>query len=145
MFSQLLRPYLRKEYPVSIEEVHHTKQKERRIIETIEPLMNQHRLIVDEGVIERDYQSTQHMSPESALRYQLMYQMSRVTKDRGSLKYDDRLDALSMSCNYWLEQIARDSELAVRDRKNELLETELENFMDGALGNKKPRINTWLN
>ena len=145
MFSQLLRPYLRKKYPVVIEEVHNTKQKERRIIETLEPLMNQHRLIFDVSVIERDYQSTQHMSPESALRYQLMYQMSRVTKDRGSLKHDDRLDALSMSCNYWLEQIARDSELAVRDRKNELLETELENFMDGALGNKKQRINTWLN
>ena len=144
MFSQLLKPYLRKEYPVGIEEIHNHIQKEKRIVECLEPLMNQHRLIFDEKVIEKDYLSTQHMTPENALRYQLFYQMSRVTKDRGALKFDDRLDALAMSCSYWIDQMARDSDLAILDRKNELLDNELEVFMENAFGNFKQDKTTWI-
>lgn len=144
MFAQLLKPYLRKEYQVAIEEVHNHIQKEKRIVECLEPLMNQHRLIFDEKVIEKDYLSTQHMTPENALRYQLFYQMSRVTKDRGALKFDDRLDALAMSCSYWIDQMARDSDLAILDRKNELLDRELEVFMDNAFGNSRQDKTTWI-
>ena len=56
MFSQLLKPVLTEEvrYPVTIEEVKHSIQKERRIIDTLEPVMNSHKLVVCKSVVEQD-------------------------------------------------------------------------------------------
>jgi len=39
--------------------------------------------------------------------------MSRITRDRGSLGHDDRLDVLSMAVGYWVEQMSRDVDQAV--------------------------------
>ena len=107
----------------------HTIQKEKRICDVLEPLMNQHRLIVSDKVIQDDYTSTQIHSPEKALRYQLMYQMSRITRDKGSLQHDDRLDVVAMSCQYWADKIAKDADRAIMDRKNELMMKELDDFI----------------
>ena len=41
--------------------------------------MNQHRLVMDKKVIEKDFDSCQHLRPEQALSYQLMYQLTRLT------------------------------------------------------------------
>ena len=57
MFTELIKPLFRTTYPVTIEEVRHSKQKELRIIDTLEPVLNAHRLIVDPKVIKNDYQS----------------------------------------------------------------------------------------
>ncbi len=123
MFTQLFRPVLQKIHPCSIEEVRHSTQKEKRIIDTLEPVMNQHRLIVDEDVILEDFRS-----PD--LKKQLFYQMTRLTKDRGSLAFDDRIDALSIAVNYWVEVMDRDAQSALEDFREEQLEIELEQFMD---------------
>lgn len=80
-------------------------QKERRIIESLEPIMNQHRLVVCRSVIEGDFRSTRGLPPEQALRRQLFYQMSRLTVDRGSLQHDDRLDALAIAVRYWTDRL----------------------------------------
>ena len=61
MFTALLKPVMAKVHKVSIEEVRHSTQKERRIIDTLEPVMNQHRLIINRKVIEQDYDSTRHL------------------------------------------------------------------------------------
>ena len=98
MFNQLFMPVLNKVHPVTMGEVRHNTQKERRIIDVLEPVMNQHRLVVDKKVIQKDFESFQHLPPEQALRYQLMYQLTRLTADRGALTNDDRLDALAMAC-----------------------------------------------
>ena len=45
------------------------------IIDTLEPLMQQHRLIIDTNVVHKDYNSSNEMySVEKALRFQLFYQ-----------------------------------------------------------------------
>lgn len=129
MFTELLKPYIEKTYPVTIEEVRHSKQKEARIIDTLEPVMNQHRLIIDPKVIQRDYDSTQHMPPERAAKYMLTYQMTRITKSRGALAHDDRLDVLAMAVQYWVDQMASDADKQIVARKDELLEQELDKFM----------------
>lgn len=129
MFTELLKPYIEKTYPVTIEEVRHSKQKEARIIDTLEPVMNQHRLIIDPKVIQRDYDSTQHMPPEKAAKYMLTYQMTRITKSRGALAHDDRLDVLAMAVQYWVDQMAADADKQIVARKDELLEQELDKFM----------------
>lgn len=143
MFTQLLKPVLKKIYPCSIEEVKHTTQKEKRIIDTLEPVMTSHKLIIDRSVIQNDYDSTRSMPPEKALRYQLMYQMSRVTKHRGSLAHDDRLDVLAMAVSYWTEQMAQDAEQAMQQRKDQALQDDLDRFMNSALGTK-PKEKTWM-
>ena len=132
MFNSLLTPILGKEYPCTLSEVRHNTQKEKRIIDTLEPIMNQHRLIIDKKVIQADYKSTQNLPPEQALRYQLFYQMTRLTADRGSLGNDDRLDALAMAVSYWVESVAQDTERQMATRKEELLSAEVRNMKDKA-------------
>tara|TARA_R100001463_G_scaffold12813_4_gene34477 strand:+ start:2000 stop:3658 length:1659 start_codon:yes stop_codon:yes gene_type:complete len=138
MFTQLLKPVLTKVHPVSIEEVRHSIQKEKRIIDTLEPILNQHRLVVDDKVITEDYNN------ENALKYKLFYQLTRLTRDRGSLIHDDRLDAFSIAVAYWVETMDRDIEQAVSDHKNELLEEELDRFMQASIGRKR-REENWIN
>lgn len=130
MFTELLKPYLTKTYPVTIEEVRHSKQKEARIIDTLEPVMNQHRLIVDPKVIQKDYDSVQHMPPDKGVKYMLTYQMTRITKVRGALAHDDRLDVLAMAVQHWVDQMAADADNAIEVRKEELLDNELDKFMN---------------
>lgn len=132
MYTQLLLPHMNRTHPCKIEEVRHSKQKELRIIDTLEPVMNQHRLVIDKKVIQADYASTKDLPPEKALKYQLMYQLSRITRDRGSLAHDDRLDALAGAVNYWVEQMAQDVDRKIAQRKDELLQRELDLFMGRA-------------
>lgn len=138
MFTQLLRPVVTKIWPCEIPEdiKRQTTQKELRIADTLEPLMNQHRLIVDAKLIEKD-----NKEPEP--RYQLFYQLTRLTRDRGSLKHDDRLDALALACNYWVEHMSRDTEEAAEQHLEHLRDLELEKFMRGILGDL-PDQDRWM-
>jgi len=131
MFTELMKPYLEKTYPVSMEEVRHSKQKEHRIIDTLEPVMNQHKLVIDPKVIQKDYDSVQSMPPERAVKYMLTYQLTRITKQRGALAHDDRLDVLAMAVQYWVDQMAADADKQMVSKRNELLEEELYKFMNG--------------
>lgn len=125
MFTKLLTPWLRKIHPVTTEEVRHSKQKELRIIDTLEPVMNQHKLIVDRSVIVKDYESVKEYPPEQQVHYMLFHQLTRITKERGALTHDDRLDALAMAVAYWVERMAVDLKQAMDDRRSELLEQEI--------------------
>lgn len=123
MFSQLIIPWFKKVgHPCSVEEVKHSQQKEQRIIDTLEPVMNQHRLVVDRGLIERDLEL---IDKESTRPYSAFYQMTRLTKDRGSLKHDDRLDALAGGVSYWIDSMARSTDDAAdtwrRDREEDAI------------------------
>ncbi len=143
MFTQLLKPVLSKIYRVTCEEVRHSTSKERRICDTLEPVMNSHRLILDRKVVENDFDSTRHLPPEKALRYQLMYQMSRVTRHKGALAHDDRLDVLAMAVSYWTDQMAQDADDQIQHRKDKKLMDELENFMNHSIG-RKPSPPSWI-
>ena len=145
MFTELLKPYLLKTHPVAVEEVRHSKQKEHRIIDTLEPVMNQHKLVIDPKVIQKDYESVQDMPPEKGIKYMLTYQMTRITKTRGALAHDDRLDVLAMAVQYWVDQMAADADVQIASRKEELLDTELDKFMSHMnVGNKDSQDTGWL-
>lgn len=125
MFTQLLKPILTKIHPVTVSEVRHNTQKEKRIIDVMEPVMNQHKLVFDKKLIKQDYESTQSLPPEMALRYQLMYQMTRITKERGALVNDDRLDALAMAIQHWVDAMAQDADRKIGARREETLMAEV--------------------
>jgi hypothetical protein len=146
MFMELIKPLFRTTYPVTIEEVRHNKQKELRIVDTLEPVLNSHRLIVDPSVIADDYRSALSYPIEQQTRYMLMYQLSRITRDRGSLVHDDRLDALSIAVGYWVQQMAADVNQSMIDRQQELLHEELTNFVDSfhKRSNNKVSAQLWM-
>ena len=125
MFNQLITPVLSKIHPVTLSEVRHNTQKEKRIIDVLEPVMNQHKLVIDKKVIKQDYESTQHLPPEQSLRYQLMYQLTRVTAERGALSNDDRLDSLAMAVQYWVDAMAQDADRQINSRREEMLMDEI--------------------
>jgi hypothetical protein len=143
MFSQLLKPILGKIYRCTCEEIKHSIQKERRICDTLEPPMNSHRLIINRSVVEKDFDSTKGLPPEKALRYQMMYQMSRITRDKGALAHDDRLDVLSMAVGYWAEQMAQDVDTQIQNRKDRKQREELEKFAAHSIG-RKPQPLKWM-
>jgi hypothetical protein len=139
MFNELLKPYLIKEYPCTIESIRQQSNKHRRILDTLEPLMAQHRLVVCPTVIRKDYDETNAMYPqETALSYQLFYQISRLQKGVHTLAQDDRIDALQMSCYYWVQQLAKDQDLAYQHRKEDKFRMELEKYFGS------PSLNSWI-
>jgi len=131
MFTQLIKPHMNRIHPCEIEEIRQHQQKELRIIDTLEPVMNQHRLIIDPNVIQEDYDSAlKNFPPDKAPQYMLMYQMSRLSKDRGSLKHDDRLDSLAIAVKYFLDILDVDQELRASQAKEELLDKALDKFKE---------------
>lgn len=120
MFTKLITPFFRKIHPVEVLEKSVHKQKELRIIDTLEPLFNQHRIVIDPKVIAQDKLTTSSYSPEEGLSKQFFYQLSRITKDRNSLRHDDRLDAFAGACGYWVESMAQDADDEIDKRAKEL-------------------------
>lgn len=145
MFAQLLRAKAQTLYPVQVEDAGWAKaQKEVRIIDTLEPVMNQHRLVVCTSVVEHDYKSTVGYGQEDMNRMRLFYQMTRITRSRGALAHDDRLDALAGAVAYWMEYLSRNTENAVEQRKQDLLEAELTTFMDNITGSRGGSTLRWF-
>ena len=138
MFTQLIKPILTRIYPCTVEEVKHSTQKEARIIDTLEPVMTGHRLIVDQRVIQKDFDT----APD--VKYSLFYQMTRLTRDRGALIHDDRLDALAIAVAYWTETMARDNNKAVDDIKSQAMDKELKNWHRNVFGVSERPQTTWM-
>jgi hypothetical protein len=137
MYTKLFTPILQRHHRCIVEEVKHSTQKEVRIIDTLEPVMSTHRLVVDQRVIEDDFETAKDV------KFSLFYQMTRLTKDRGSLNHDDRLDALAMAVSYWTEHMSRDQDKALRSIKDKAIDMELKKFMGSVLG-RKPKGKNWM-
>ena len=110
---------------VEFEEVRSTTRKEDRIIDTMEPVLNQHRLVVDSRLVTWDYQSNHDMAPEERLPRMLMYQLTRMCREKGAVKHDDRLDCLSLGVKYFQDVMAISQRDALvqenRERWNRML------------------------
>ncbi|WP_256644406.1 hypothetical protein [Stenotrophomonas sp. 9(2022)] len=83
------------------------------IIDDLEPLLNQHRLIVDARAVKADAEACK--GDEREQKYSLMYQLTRITKDRGCLRHDDRIDALAHGVRWFRESLRVDAEKAERE------------------------------
>lgn len=128
MFLKLFQPWLLKHHKCKLEEADRASvQKEKRIIDTLEPILNQHRLVVAESVVKADL-----LVDEPAR--QLLYQLTRLTRERDALKHDDRLDALAGAVAYWVSQLARSQEQAFEQNKEKLLQAELKRFRQHVVG-----------
>lgn len=128
MWTQLFKPVLQSvQYPCTCEEINSSIQKEKRITDTLEPVFNQHRMVINSSVVRSDYS-------EDEQEYQALYQMTRITRDRGCLKRYDRLDAWAMAVGYWNSVLDLDNNQAADRHREEALKLELEKFMLNAFG-----------
>lgn len=153
MFNQLLKPHLIRVFG----EAHDGKngsagkideewngwsstQKEMRICDTLQPLVESHRLVVDRRVIEEDFRQ-QSENPF----YSFVYQFTRIKRDKGALPHEDRLETLSMACAYLKDKMDRDQRKAHKQHLDVLRDKELKDFARHVFGIKRPpRRTNWL-
>jgi hypothetical protein len=142
MFTKLLTPVISRIYPVTLEDIKSSKQKELRIIDTIEPVLQQHRMVVDKALVVRDQENYNRYPEDSFNQYQLFYQLTRITRERGALAKDDRVDALAMAVAHWMEEMDRDTQKAEAEHKAALLDQELRDFENHVFG-RPPQALNW--
>lgn len=126
MFNSLLEPVLRRIHPCTLDEYRVHSQKELRIIDKLEPPLNQHRVVMDTQVA-RDNSKT---AEDGSAVLAGLYQLSHITRDRGALKHDDRIDVLAESVFYWSNRLDRSTTDGEERWKQEERERVLQEFAE---------------
>jgi hypothetical protein len=67
-------------------------------------------------------------------RWTPIHQLTRISYEKGSLKHDDRLDALSIAVAFHVENMAQDAERGISFEKQARLNKELGKFIANAVG-----------
>lgn len=114
MFVELFRPTLldlfTEDWGASVDTVRVSGQKELRIISALEPVVNQHRLVI---------------SPDTVSNHELQKQYTRLTRERNCLKHDDQIEALAMCVKMWQNSMGRDPEQTADRRRQDEINREL--------------------
>jgi hypothetical protein len=129
--AELFKKHLQQtKQAIDVEEVRANVRKEDRIIDALEPVLNQHRLIVDRSVVDWDFKSNPNDPPEKRLLYMLFYQMSRMCREKGAVKHDDRLDCLAQGVKYFTDAMAISAHEAVKQRKRDDWKDIMDEWLD---------------
>lgn len=142
MYLELFKPVAARIHPAAVTEVKSKGQKELRICDVLEPIMGSHRLIVNSSTIVSDYQTAADKDGVRNPIYSLFYQMTRISRERGSLAHDDRLDALAIGVQFFVESMAKDAVKGQREVTEEWLEEQME---DPRKGFKSIETDYWDN
>jgi len=129
MYSQLLRPLLKKIYPCHIEEIKVTGVKEQRILSNLCPIFEGHKIVFHESVPKADLIPHEEDSLTRQRDRQLFHQISHITDERGCLAHDDRADCLSLVVESFREYLGIDSREEMRNRDFDKLMAQLEGDM----------------
>lgn len=103
-----------------VEEVIHSTAKEARICDVLEPVISSHKLVVNRKILRSDYDSTRAYPSEKRMHYMLMHQLSRITRTKGALRHDDRLEAVAMAAQYWVDFLRQDGHRKAAKRSEKL-------------------------
>lgn len=142
MYLELFKPVAARIHPAAVTEVKSKGQKELRICDVLEPIMGSHRLIVNSSTIVSDYQTAADKDGVRNPIYSLFYQMTRISRERGALAHDDRLDALAIGVQFFVESMAKDAVKGQREVTEEWLEEQME---DPRKGFKSIETDYWDN
>lgn len=129
MFGKVFSPVLLKHHPATLEEIRARGMKELRICDTLEPVLSTHRLIIRDEAVREDYQTARDSEGKHDVKYSLFYQMTRMTRERGAVAHDDRLDALALGVE-WLRSTM---ELDAVKVESEVLQAFIEEQMERPL------------
>ncbi len=127
-FAALLQPWLtkawkdsnkatREERGTELVEVKVSRSafKEQRILRLLEPVTQQHRLVVNRSVLAWDDESLAKIEGEDTRhKYAFAYQFTHLTRDRDSLGHDDRVDALAGAVAAFAEVLGVDPSLMAK-------------------------------
>lgn len=135
--ASVWKPKLLREHRCGVEEEWESGQKELRIIDILEPVIGSNRLIVNEDLIKEDHESTLQYPAEKRASYSLFFQMARITREKKSLKHDDRLDAVAGAVRHWVEALAQDSLKVVNQQRRKAWAERMKNPLGD--GTKMPQ------
>ena len=127
MWTTAFQPVLTKVWPggCTVKDSEWAKgQKEARIIDTLEPVMTQHRLVVNESLLRAD-------SKAEDREFSLLFQLTHITRDRNSLRHDDRLDALAGAVAHFRLAMGLDTDAAAKALLEAEREALIEDYMAG--------------
>jgi hypothetical protein len=133
MFGELLHPHLQDiGHSCAIEDIRQGKvSKEKRIVETLEPLITDHRLILSADVLRRDFTvDYEHLEEDERRYHRLTYQLTRMTKNKGAVKHDDRVDGLSGVARHFIGMLLRQLAKKNEDARLKGIEAEIEKMID---------------
>ena len=142
MFNALFAPVLNKIHRCLLEEYKVVGQKEQRVIDKLEPVMNAHRLIIDKSLVARQQETIPTETHGDRARfYNGFYQLAYITRDRGSLKHDDRIDVLAEAVGHYTQSVSRDVAHAEAKAHQKLLKADLKKFVQSTqkMGAKRPK------
>ena len=120
-YGKLVEPILNKMSPsTKLENLRSFGQKEKRIIQTVEPLLNQRKIVLDKKILDDDIGAN--------IVNSFTYQLTRLTPEPRCLRHDDRLDAVELLCRYALELENFDEDAVATLFDEEKLSKDLEDF-----------------
>lgn len=132
MFGKIFTPILLKHHQCAIEEIRAKGMKEQRICDNLEPIFGAHKIVIRAEAVREDYQTARDTDGKHDVRYSAFYQMSRISRERGAVAHDDRLDAFALGVEYLrlgmdIDSLKNESELTA-----EFLESHVEDAFRGA-------------
>lgn len=116
-YLAVMKPVFLKHHKCTFEEHYVTNQKEVRIIDTIEPLLTGHRLVIHPHCFTSDRASVEIYPTELKKTYRFAFQMTMITRDKGCLRHDDRLDALAGAIYQITEMVQLDTDYELLKQK----------------------------
>lgn len=136
LFREVLQPVLKRAFDEAglpmpaLEDDLVVGVKEQRIINTLEPVLGRGSLIINEDILGRESDSVSRYDVNVRVTYSGLFQMATITRDRNSLRHDDRLDALEGAVRHFADALAVDQTKAIEA----LRKRELEAFTKNPLG-----------
>ena len=134
MFNALFAPVLNKHHKCKLDGYRVMGQKEARIADKLEPVMNSHRLVMDKRIVEDQLGQLPDAGDNG------FYQMAYLTRERGSLRQDDRIDVLAEAVGYFTQQMSRDVEDAAKRAEKKIRDKELADFIISAKAGYRKKV-----
>ena len=101
------------------------QMKESRICDTLEPLMGSHRLIVSRDVLDSDIREA---SQRNTTKYSLIYQLTRMMREKGAIAHEDRLETVQMAASFFEDRVKLNTNKGVARHRAKLLDEELKKW-----------------
>lgn len=144
MWTNLFLPVLKRVNPrCGLQEAETSRgNKEMRICDTLEPVVQQHRLVVNKALLHKDWASVGQFPTEVAYQYRLFYQLTRIYREKAALAHDDRVDALAIGVAHFTDAMALDPVKAEEANRARDLEKEIKRIKARSERRSNPHAQT---
>lgn len=133
MFATLLIPaFAEINHPILVEsESAGQALKEKRIVDQLEPVVSAHRMVVNRRVLAKDF-PVDYPDVEASKRrfYRLTYQFTRITRSKGCVKHDDRVEGMANAAGLLTSLLRQETEEAQKANKAKMIEREAERMAE---------------